>query len=275
MKSEIQRALVVGIDSYPSAPLDGCVNDAKAWSRLLRRGGVDVQLLTNGAATTDRLRQSIRKITMSSVPFAIIYSGHGSQVIDEIDGDEGDRLDECICPVDFDGGREHAIVDDEFRRWLGNVRSHCLLVIDACHSGTAISSMSRGCGYGAPNPSCIKGWPGRAFTPSSYGERSTFLSVLEDNPMVALMAACKDDQVALEGAVPRWELLPYWKRSGGLWSYYLTQTVRWLDRTAPDYMLTVERWFKAASAMLTSDYPGQNPQLTTSAPSGWTPFWDG
>lgn len=274
MKCEIRRALVIGIDDYPNAPLNGCVNDANAWANLLRQGGAEVDLVTNEDATATRIARGIGKVSMSDEPFAIIYSGHGSQVIDD-NGDEADGLDECLCPVDFDGGKDFAILDDQLRRWLGNVRSHCLVVVDACHSGTVISRMSRGLGYGAPDTEHIRGWPGGGFSPSSYSERSTFLSALAENDMVALMAACRDDQVALEAAMPRWDFLPYWKRSRGLWSYYLTRVVHILNRAAPDYMLTVERWFNAASAMLSSDYPGQTPQLTAFGSSEWTPFWDG
>ena len=33
----MRRALLVGINDYPSAPLAGCVDDAKAMQRLLHR----------------------------------------------------------------------------------------------------------------------------------------------------------------------------------------------------------------------------------------------
>jgi uncharacterized caspase-like protein len=47
----MRRALLVGINDYPSAPLAGCVNDAQSMAALLRRhddGHVnfDTQLLT-------------------------------------------------------------------------------------------------------------------------------------------------------------------------------------------------------------------------------------
>ena len=33
----MRRALIVGVDDYPTSPLRGCVNDASEVARLLRR----------------------------------------------------------------------------------------------------------------------------------------------------------------------------------------------------------------------------------------------
>ena len=68
------------------------------------------------------------------------YSGHGSYVYDR-NGDEKDRRDETICPLDYD--RAGFIIDDQLRRILiapldkvPNVHLTCLL--DCCHSGTLL-----------------------------------------------------------------------------------------------------------------------------------------
>src|SRR5919112_1286439 len=62
----MRRALLVGIDHYESAPLSGCIDDARAMERLLRRhddGRVnfDTQLLTSDreAVSRARLRESV------------------------------------------------------------------------------------------------------------------------------------------------------------------------------------------------------------------------
>ena len=55
----MRRALVVGIDDYPRAPLKGCVNDADAMAALLARHAdgspnFDVQRLTSDSASITR-----------------------------------------------------------------------------------------------------------------------------------------------------------------------------------------------------------------------------
>ena len=35
----VKKALIVGIDEYPDAPLKGCINDANAVAELLRTNG--------------------------------------------------------------------------------------------------------------------------------------------------------------------------------------------------------------------------------------------
>ena len=48
----MRKALVIGIDNYPDASLEGCVNDAISISRILEKNGdgspnFDVKLITN------------------------------------------------------------------------------------------------------------------------------------------------------------------------------------------------------------------------------------
>jgi hypothetical protein len=65
------------------------------------------------------------------------YSGHGAQVND-ISGDEDDKFDECIVPLDFN--ISGMIVDDELRGLLQclNETTRMTMVLDACHSGTGV-----------------------------------------------------------------------------------------------------------------------------------------
>jgi len=65
----------------------------------------------------------------------IYYSGHGSQVQDK-NGDENDKLDEVIVPVDFKTAGN--IMDDEFFSILQtfSVKCRVILLFDCCHSGS-------------------------------------------------------------------------------------------------------------------------------------------
>lgn len=54
-----RKALIVGIDKYPTYPLGGCVNDAEEIANLLKTNGdgspnFDVKLMPN-VATSDEL----------------------------------------------------------------------------------------------------------------------------------------------------------------------------------------------------------------------------
>jgi hypothetical protein len=136
-------ALCVGIDSYPTAPLGGCVNDARAWSDAFVRLGFDTpRTLFNQQATRDAIMTNLMALVGDSRPGDVIvfqYAGHGTQVPD-LDGDElgGDTPgeDEALCPYDFASGE--LLIDDDmravFRRLPDGVNLTCFF--DCCHSGT-------------------------------------------------------------------------------------------------------------------------------------------
>lgn len=81
----MRRALVVGIDNYPDAPLSGCVNDANAMAAVLETNGdgspnFAVKLITAPSAdvTTVLLRHEIETLFATECDIAVLYfSGHG------------------------------------------------------------------------------------------------------------------------------------------------------------------------------------------------------
>jgi uncharacterized caspase-like protein len=101
----------------------------------------------DNAATSENILGAIGSACREVSPGDIIlfyFSGHGIQVRD-MDGDEGDRLDECLVAWD------RPILDDEFREaWSGLSPSVRLLtIVDACSSATPMSLPSP---LGAPSP---------------------------------------------------------------------------------------------------------------------------
>ena len=81
------RALVIGIDKYPSLPagsqLSGAVADARDFSRVLAAAGARVETLTDGAATRSRLISEMERLLAESKTGDLViisYSGHGMQV---------------------------------------------------------------------------------------------------------------------------------------------------------------------------------------------------
>jgi hypothetical protein len=138
-----KRALCVGIDQYRTAPLAGCVADARAWAQALRELGFEEQrLLLDQQANRSSILEALTTLVTNSAPGDIIvfqYAGHGTTLPDA-DGDEagGDTPanDEALCPIDFAEGK--FVIDDDvaeiFQRLPNGVNLSCF--IDCCHSGT-------------------------------------------------------------------------------------------------------------------------------------------
>jgi uncharacterized caspase-like protein len=130
----MRRALLVGIDDYPSAPLAGCVNDAEAMERLLGRhdhGGVnfDTQLLTSDQerVTRARLREAIDELFADPAEVALLYfSGHGTE----------NDLGGYLVTSDADLYDEGVSLTDVLA--LANRATHITevaIIVDSCHSG--------------------------------------------------------------------------------------------------------------------------------------------
>jgi hypothetical protein len=138
-----RRALCVGIDEYPTAPLGGCVADARLWSEtLINLGFRETHTLFNGQATRAGVLERLRALLSASRSGDVVvfqFAGHGTQSRD-LGGDETDGdtpgLDEAICPFDFAEGR--LLIDDDlaeiFQAAPEGVCVTCF--IDCCHSGT-------------------------------------------------------------------------------------------------------------------------------------------
>jgi hypothetical protein len=137
-----RRALCVGINTYPTAPLSGCVADVEAWSKTLAGAGFSVTRLLDARATRSAIIDNLERMIAASRKGDVLvfqYSGHGTQVPDlDRDEERGDSpgLDEAICPHDFATGA--LLIDDDiariFRRLPDGVNLTCFM--DCCHSGT-------------------------------------------------------------------------------------------------------------------------------------------
>jgi metacaspase-1 len=140
----MNRALLVGINTYPGSPLAGCVNDVTDMAQfLVDRCGFqkrEVRLLCDRRATTAAIRKRLEwlvKGAKSGDRLFFHYSGHGAQAATRDDTGEVDHLDEVICPVDFDWSDECMIRDDEFAKIFSQVPAgvEFVWISDSCHSG--------------------------------------------------------------------------------------------------------------------------------------------
>lgn len=166
----MKRALLVGINRYPGAPLLGCVNDVATMQALLQGpGGFGpdglIETLTDRAATTQAIRDGLRALMRGAAPGDLLvftYSGHGAQVRDQ-NHDERDALDEVLCPVDWDGTRQYMITDDDLGVLTRVPRGVNLTVIlDSCHSGTMLRVFPAPSAGPNPFPARPRAYPLRA-----------------------------------------------------------------------------------------------------------------
>ncbi len=143
-----QRALLIGIEEYQNvAQLEGPVDDAMSMqSFLMEHMGFqqqDIALIANEQATNAGIQNAFKQFLVNGTQpgdrVVIYYSGHGGQVPDT-NGDEEDKLDETLVPVDArdDSPDDHRqLTDDDFGALLAMLEGRDVtVIIDACHSGT-------------------------------------------------------------------------------------------------------------------------------------------
>jgi len=154
-----RKALCVGINhfkNYPSAALQGCVNDANDMSTLLQKylgfKSGDITVLHDAQATKAAIMSNLKAMVEGAKAgkysyLAFSLSSHGTQVPD-VSGDEDDRADEAFCPHDLaqagnQWDKKHIITDDELRDLFIQLPANVLLEVylDTCHSGTGIKAI--------------------------------------------------------------------------------------------------------------------------------------
>jgi hypothetical protein len=135
------RSLHIGLNAVDPAHYAGwrgdlvaCEFDARDMAALARAAGVKPTTLLTKKATRRAVLSGIRsaaKALKSGDFFFLTFSGHGGQV-DDVSGEEQDRLDETWCLFDAQ------LIDDELylelSRFAKGVR--VLVLSDSCHSGT-------------------------------------------------------------------------------------------------------------------------------------------
>ena len=129
----MRRALIVGIDNYPMAPLDGCVNDAKAIKTVLETHGdgspnFQARLMTSpsGEVTKPELREAIEKLFATDCDIALLYfSGHG--FVGTADG--------YIVTEDFKRYDEGIAMTEILALANGSPVKNKVIILDSCYSG--------------------------------------------------------------------------------------------------------------------------------------------
>jgi hypothetical protein len=163
-------ALLVGVSEYPrldvSGPryrLEGPPNDVALMRRVLEGEPFKFEpaRITSLAGwptnpdlrpTKANIKRAFERITAqvkNGDQVFVLMAGHGSQqpADDDPNDVEPDGLDEIFLPADAAGWKgeigqvENAIVDDEVRVWVNDLRAKgafVWIVFDSCHSGTMV-----------------------------------------------------------------------------------------------------------------------------------------
>ncbi|NDZ61896.1 protein kinase [Streptomyces anulatus] len=135
----MNKAVVVGIDTYPHAPLSGCVNDAKDVASCLSLEQYDFDSLTllNGRATRPNILKEISRIAYGEE-----YHGKGSILLFYFAG-HGQVLGQAGHLVthdaeNFDPGISLAQLA-QIMESASLIFDHVVSILDCCHSGSAFT----------------------------------------------------------------------------------------------------------------------------------------
>jgi hypothetical protein len=229
----MKKALIIGINAYPTAPLQGQVNDANAWNSTLLNKGFTNSVILDSGSTKAAIMSGLDWLftgAHSGDSLVFCFGGHGSRLSDG-SGDEADQYDEILCPVDFPA---QYINDDEIRAKFGALPAGVTLDVfmSTCYSGTSTRA------------------------PAPILKMTTVVPGLNH----CLWAACKDSQTSIEVTVNGV------KRS--LFGYYAEKAIRLYSNyySRATLITSIQNAVKAVN-------PNQEPQLEcTQAESAQKPF---
>jgi len=247
-----KRALLIGCGVYPNLPesllLRGPVNDVRLMRDLLttRLGFLSdyvVSLADDSPATNLPTYANIQRefdhlaaAASADDEILIYYSGHGTQQPDDDDSDddfEPDGLDEVLCTRDVakltaQGGKSipGGLVDDVLKVWLDAILARgarVWVIIDACHSGTAVrgDETIRGIPADELLPGAAKAVPRRSRGAMQQSSLDRSAMTMPPERLVVLYAA-QSNEPTVEKRLPR---SGSERRPHGLMTYTLVETL--------------------------------------------------
>ncbi len=217
----MNRALLVGINAYPTTPLRGCVNDITDMAKFLsEKCGFamdDIRLLVDARATKHAIVERLLWLTKGLAAgdrVVFHYSGHGVQLPTRSPQGEVDGLDEAICPVDFDWSEAHTIRDKEFETIFEKIPAGVdfVWISDSCHSGDLQREMIKQNSRDKTiDPPVDIDW--RLQTAKQKNMVSTKITTTANNLNLVLISGCKSNQTSADALIN--------KRYNGALTYYL------------------------------------------------------
>jgi hypothetical protein len=204
----MRRAFLWGVNNYPTAPLQGCVNDVNDMAEHMRVNlgwqPEEIRILTDERATKDAVIQRLAWLVYGLQPGDVVLyheSRHGAKVAARNEAGEVDKLDEVAVPYDFDWTPETYIIDDSLLGFMAAVPDGATLlwVSDSCYSGGLSRLMPALSRLRTPRAMPLTAdmrW--RVATAESKGLKTTRESANYGDALrnVLLLAACTEDQEA-------------------------------------------------------------------------------
>lgn len=148
-----KRAVMIGINYVGHSPgeLSGCHNDVHNMKKYIMEvhdfeEDNIVLLLDDGenrSPTKENIINAYKKIVAESKEDDAIflhYSGHGTKLKDDDDGEEADGFDEALVPLDYNDGAGMIRDDDLYDILVKPLHKgvHMVSLMDCCHSGTIL-----------------------------------------------------------------------------------------------------------------------------------------
>jgi len=129
----MKKALIIGIDNYPTAPLSTCVTDANSIANLLKTNGdgspnFSVKLLTSPSLEIrqETLREAIEELFNGKNEMVLLYfSGHG--FIKSTGG--------YLVTTDARKYNEGVSMNDILELANNSKSRNKIIILDSCHSG--------------------------------------------------------------------------------------------------------------------------------------------
>lgn len=274
----MKKALLVGINKYPSAPLRGCINDVLVIFKILTaKFGFkteDIKVLADLDATRSNIINGLKWLTQGVAAGDTIvfhFSGHGSQVMvdDWTSTTEVDGRDEIICPIDLDW--KNPLRDHELGYYLKNVPKDCetLVILDCCHSGTGLRN-----GFAPGLEKTSKDWVNRFISPpisnilsnpsliinddlsfdfpdptkNCQAAKNRFLIETADQGDAILLSGCQDNQTSADAWIN--------KKYQGAMTYMLAHVL-----ANNNFDITYKKLIEEINSKMDQANYEQNPQL--------------
>ena len=269
------RALLVGVGRYENLDekLSGVSLDLQMMTEFARILGFEkdaIKVLEHERASTQQVVSTVENWLIDGVNsddrVLFYFSGHGSQIPDD-SKDETDAFDEVLLLYDAAVKQQErhptltgVLVDDDFNAMLARMNSrNILVIIDACHSGSATRSLRLNPRSFSLNEAQVK-----FFSYSPYieaaGSRGHFGVMEPHTPGTAednyvALTACRDDEKTVATA------------QGSIFTLGLRQAVR--SAAAAGVQITPEELKRRATQFIREQIPSDsirfNPQIAGNA----------
>lgn len=182
-------ALLIGINYVGTKnELNGCINDINSMKNILtskfkyNKFSILTDYTTEKPTKQNILNALNNLINNSSKYNEVLfhYSGHGTATLD-LNGDEINGYDEAIVPLDYSSNG--LIIDDDLFAIIKNVKCNMKIILDSCHSGTAIDLKY------------VNTYDSTGKLVSKINELNTDQSTTHE---ICMISGCRDDQLSSE-----------------------------------------------------------------------------